>query len=91
MSSLFRGADTWVAPAASSHPGTDQPPPLLQSRYLTDGVNLFRHVGFFDSGVSRMVGLENCRTLTVLLLTTSELRTSRLRPVIPASDESPAG
>ncbi len=89
MSSLFRAANTSVAPAESDRPGTCPPPSPFQGRYLTDGVNLFRYVGFFDSGVSRMIGLENCRTLTVLLLTTSELRTSRLRPVIPASDDAP--
>jgi hypothetical protein len=53
-------------------------------RYLTDGVDLYRHVGAISSGMGQMVGLENCRTLDVMLLPIGELHTQRLRPVIPS-------
>ena len=57
------------------------------SRYLTDGVNLYRFVGAIASGTGEMVGLENCRSLDVMLLSIGELRARRLRAVIPAGGE----
>ena len=57
----------------------DQP-----GRYLTDGVNLYRHLGAISSGMGQMVGLENCRTLDVLLLPIGELHARPLRPVTPS-------
>ncbi len=53
------------------------------SRYLTDGVNLYRCVGEMPSGMGQMVALENCRSLDVTLLPVGEVRSRRLRVVIP--------
>jgi hypothetical protein len=53
--------------------------------YLTDGVELYRSVGAIRLGPSRMIGLENCRSLDVVLIAVEELRRRRLRPVIPAA------
>ena len=58
--------------------------------YLTDGVELYRSLGPITLGPSRMIGLENCRSLDVVLIAIDELRGRRLRPVIPATD-APTG
>jgi hypothetical protein len=57
------------------------------SRYLTDGVNLYRFLGAIASGTSEMVGLENCHSPDVMPLSIEELRARRLRAVIPAGGE----
>jgi len=54
------------------------------SRYLTDGVNLYRYVGTITSSRGRMIGLENCHSLDLALLPIAELQTLRLRSVTPA-------
>ena len=56
-------------------------------RYLTDGVNLNRCLGAIASGTGQLVGLENCRSLDLVLLPIGELRARRLRAVIPACGE----
>jgi hypothetical protein len=53
--------------------------------YLTDGVELYRSLGAITLGPCRMIGLENCRSLDVVLIAVDELRRRRLRPVIPAA------
>ena len=53
------------------------------SRYLTDGVNLYR----FVAEIGSLIALEDCWTLEVLLLTIGDLRTGRLRAVVPAGAE----
>jgi hypothetical protein len=55
-----------------------------RGRYLTDGVDLYRYLGTVSSRSGRMVGLEDCRSLDVLLLSVRELRRRRMRAVIPA-------
>lgn len=60
-------------------------------RDLTDGVNLYRFLGAIASGMGQMIGLENCRSLDVMLLPIGELRARRLRAVIPAGGEQRAG
>lgn len=52
-------------------------------RYLTDGVNLYRFLGAMASGMGEMVGLENCRSLDVMLVPIGELRARRMRTVVP--------
>jgi len=54
------------------------------SRYLTDGVNLYRYLGAIPSAMGDMVGLENCRSLDVTLWPIGELRKRQLRTVTPA-------
>lgn len=55
--------------------------------YLTDGVNLYRCLGAIANRMGEMVGLEDCRSLEVMLLPAGELRARRLRAVNPAGGE----
>jgi hypothetical protein len=55
------------------------------SRYLTDGVNLYRFMGSVISRAGEMVGIENCWSLDLMLIPADELRTRRLRPVTLAA------
>ena len=57
------------------------------SRYLTDGVILYRFLGTVASGMGQMVGLEHCRSLDVTWLPVGELHSRRLRAVIPTGGE----
>ena len=54
------------------------------SRYLTDGVNLWRHVATIPSSAEHMIGLENCHSLDLTLWSVAELPALRLRGVTPA-------
>jgi hypothetical protein len=54
------------------------------SRYMTDGVNLYRYVGTIPSSMGHMIGLENCHSLDLTLWPIAELRPLRLRNVTPA-------
>ncbi len=54
------------------------------SRYLTDGVNLYRCVGTIPSSMGHLIGLEDCRSLDVTLWPAGELSARQLRPVTPA-------
>jgi hypothetical protein len=58
--------------------------------YLTDGVDLYRSLDAITLGPCQMIGLENCRSLDVVLIAVDELRRRRLRTVIPATD-APTG
>ncbi len=51
------------------------------SRYLTDGVNLYRLMGSMFTRAGEMVGIENCRSLDIMLVPAEELDSRRLRPV----------
>ncbi|HUO71815.1 MAG TPA: hypothetical protein VMU39_13655 [Solirubrobacteraceae bacterium] len=50
-------------------------------RYLTDGVNLYRFMGSMVSRAGEMVGIENCRSLDIMLVPAEELHRRRVRPV----------
>ncbi|MGZ4183283.1 MAG: hypothetical protein ACXVUL_21695 [Solirubrobacteraceae bacterium] len=54
--------------------------------YFTDGVELYRSLGAITLGPCQMIGLENCRSLDVILIAADELRRRQhpVRPVIPA-------
>ena len=52
--------------------------------YVTDGVGLYRLLGAIASDMGQMVGLEDCRSLELILLPIQELHGRRLRPVIPS-------
>jgi hypothetical protein len=58
---------------------------LRAGRYLTDGVELYRSLGPIRRGPPELVGLENCRSLEVILIAADELCGDRLRDVTPAS------
>jgi hypothetical protein len=51
------------------------------SRYLTDGVNLYRFMGSMVSRAGEMIGIENCRSLDIMLVPADELRRRSVRPV----------
>jgi hypothetical protein len=59
--------------------------------YLTDGVFLFRIVGFFPEMAGEMVELEDCYGLEVVHVRIRDLRARGLRVVTPApADAGPA-
>ncbi|MGO9889896.1 MAG: hypothetical protein ACLP0L_18605 [Solirubrobacteraceae bacterium] len=55
--------------------------------YLTDGVNLYRCLGAIANGMCEMVGLEDCRSLEIILLPAGELPARRLRAVNPTGGD----
>lgn len=69
---------------------TGAPPPVSWDReladdgrvnsYLTDGVELYRWLGLVRRGWRRVVGLENCRSLEIILVSTREFRRLRRLP-----------
>jgi hypothetical protein len=80
----------FAAQSTASHPVSEDAGQALDQDgetggYLTDGVELYRSLGPITLGPSRMIGLENCRSLEVGLVAVDELRRRRLRPVIPAT------
>ncbi len=50
-------------------------------RYLTDGVELYRMLGKVARGACEMIGMENCRSLEIVLVPISDLTRGRLRAV----------
>ena len=85
--SIFSRPESGSPPWAIADTSTVADVAGLASRYLTDGVHLYRFLGAIDSGIGEMIGLENCSSLDVMLLPIGELRARRLRAVIPASGE----
>lgn len=83
MSFLPRTATSATRPPVVPRTGTLRDDAEQPGRYLTDGISLYRHVGIVSSGMGQMVGLENCRTLDVVLLPIGELHRRHLRPVTP--------
>ncbi len=86
MTNPFRGWGSYPTPGGAD-PDTIVDDTGRAGRYLTDGVNLYRFVGEIPGALGEMVGLENCRSLDVTLVPIGELRTRRLRAVIPAGGE----
>jgi hypothetical protein len=52
------------------------------SRYLTDVVNLYRFLGCIAGRAGRLAGLENRRSLDIMLVPLEELCSERLRAVM---------
>jgi hypothetical protein len=52
--------------------------------YLTNGVFLYRVVGFVTGAAGEMVELEDCYWLDVVRVSMTDLRSRRLRLVTPA-------
>jgi hypothetical protein len=50
--------------------------------YVTDGVNLYRHIVSFNPPGAHMVQLEDCKSLELLLIPTAEYRSWQVRPVV---------
>lgn len=78
--------------AAKRRGARDAPPPLQvgvereAGRYLTDGINLYRVVDALRGSRGHpVVGVEDCRSLELILLPADEFRALRLRLVRPAA------
>jgi hypothetical protein len=54
-------------------------------RYLTDGVELYRLIGPIGPDASGYVGIEDCRSLAVVLVSLDDLQKRRLRRVLAAA------
>lgn len=66
---------------------TDTPAPPAAAEgdhYLTDGHHLYRYLGVID-GSAAVVGLEDCRSLEIMLVAVDQLRGADLRTVTPAA------
>jgi hypothetical protein len=50
-------------------------------RYLTDGVNLYRFLGAIPGAAGVMAGIENCRSLDIMLVPIDELQERSLRAI----------
>ncbi len=72
-----------VPPGAGAADSSGDAAPSAQSRYLTDGKNLYRFLGAFPGGTAEMIGLEDCRSLEVILLESGALENLALRQVAP--------
>jgi hypothetical protein len=56
--------------------------PIVSQRYMTDGTNLYRFVGW---GMRKgFAELEDCRSLDLLVVSARQLASQRMRPVAPA-------
>jgi hypothetical protein len=51
----------------------------MTARYLTDGTNLYRFVGWIAKGC--LAELEDCRSLDLLVLPAPDIKTAGLTPV----------
>jgi hypothetical protein len=58
----------------------------LTGGFLTDGIELYRSLGAVTHGSCELIGLEDCRTLDVILVTADELRQ---RGLVPSTRPSP--
>ena len=56
---------------------------LQPDQYLTDGTKLYRSLGAIAGGMGQMIGLENCRSLDVIIVPIGEVRPGELRAVTP--------
>ena len=86
MSTLFR-ARSGDLPKPPTSSGTIADYTGRASRYLTDGVILYRFMGAVTSGMGQIVGLEDCRSFDVTWLPVGEPHSRRLRAVIPTGGE----
>jgi len=65
-------------------PGFDriEPDPYWAHTYFTDGVRLYRVIGWVSRSVNQMqAALEDCRSFELLLVAADDLVRNRLRPV----------
>lgn len=58
--------------------------------YLTDGVELYRSIGVMSLDAERMIALEDCRSLDIVLMTLEDFRRRGLRPVRRSERARPA-
>ncbi len=82
MRSAGRSAPLGLADAGFVIDSASEP-----SRYLTDGVTLYRYLGMIPSAIGQLIGLEECRSLDVMLWPIAELRRRRLRADTPTAGD----
>lgn len=58
---------------------------IATSRYLTDGVELYRVLGAIIDGACDLLGMENCRSLELVLAPVADLHGGRLWSVAPTA------
>jgi hypothetical protein len=79
-----RGGGIQAEPTTGHPAGLDRQagaqPQLLGARYLTDGAHLYRNLGPLD-GAHGMIGLEDCMSLDLMLVTSDELQGGDMRAV----------
>ena len=86
MFGLFRALGATRRSARDASPAVPVGIERDADRYLTDGINLYRVVdGLRGSPGHAIVGVEDCRSLELILLPADEFRALRLRPVRPAA------
>jgi hypothetical protein len=59
-------------------------PEAPSPEYLTDGTRLYRCLGTVSDAGDELIGLEDCRTLSIALVPFGNLAEMTLRPVVPA-------
>jgi hypothetical protein len=81
MFSLFRAQAAPSPPGAGTATMAAERPPEV-SRYLTDGLELYRFLGPVAHGAGEeLVAIENCRSLDVMLVPVGDLQGAQLRSV----------
>jgi hypothetical protein len=58
--------------------------------YLTDGDGLYRMLGRVARGACELIGMENCRSLEIVLVPIADLRRGRMPAVAPAPSRAGA-
>ena len=80
MSRRTRAESTAAAPTAPK--ASDSPQASGRTvRYLTDGVHLYRFLGSLATRAGGMIGIENCRSLDIMLVPADDLDQGHLRAV----------
>ena len=69
--------------ATRTSPVLDHADPDCSGRYVTDGVHLYRLLEPLDEDAHGMTGVEDCCSLEIVLLPTSDVL-RRMRPVTTA-------
>jgi hypothetical protein len=67
-----RAAPTYTVPVTPVVPAPGRP--SRPDRYLTDGVELYRLLGAVARGACELIGMENCRSLEIVLVPIAEFR-----------------
>ena len=78
--------DLFTSATTRAQPESAQPGHLVNHSYLTDGVRLYRFLGWIIDGC--FAEFEDCHSLEVVLVPTRELVGRGLRHVTPAQPAS---
>jgi len=67
--------------ATRTRPVLDDADACCAGRYVTDGVHLYRLLEPLDEDAHGMTGIEDCRSLEIVLVRSSDVQ-GRMRPVV---------